>query len=273
MTVWRRGLCVERALLCGAVALLLSFVMAGCGATKPAWVSSPDRSADLPTGTEALLALADAQFAIEPHTGDTLDRSLAALEAVELSGDESDYQVHWRRARACFYLTEFVDDDVANARYVLPGVVHGELAVKVAPDRVEGHYFLALNLARGVEATSDVNGLTPMMEVAKRAAEVDPAYDEAGPLRLMGKVYMVAPEWPTSVGDRDEAVEVLKRAVSLAATPLNRLFLGQAFFHIEDFDRAVPHVRRALKLGLKGGLEAQWIDEARSYLMRMGASE
>lgn len=264
---------MEAAHFWGAAVLSLAFLVGGCGATKPAWVPSAHRAADLPAGTDALVALADAQFAIRPHSGDTLDRSLAALEAVELAGDASDYAVHWRWARACFLLTEFANSESAHERYVVPGVAHATKAVEAASERVEGHYYLALNMARGVEVTSDVEGLAPVIKVAKQAAKIDPSYDDAGPLRLIGKVYMVAPVWPTSVGDRDEAVEVLKRAVSLAGTPLNRLFLGQAFFHIDEFDHAVPHVRRALKLGADGGLDARWIDEARSYLRRMGASE
>ena len=72
----------------------------------------------------------------------------------------------------------------------------------------------------------------------------------------------------------------LKKALSLAATPLNRLFLGQAYYHVDDFDHATPHIRRALRDGAKqvpGGtvtrLESRWLDEARDYLRRMGASE
>jgi tetratricopeptide (TPR) repeat protein len=270
---WHRGLCVKTAPMWGAAALSLALVAGGCGTALSTWKPSPNRAADLPDGADALMALADVQFAIVPRTGDTLDRSLAALEAIEPSDAESDYETHWRWARACFYLTEYVGNEVAHQRYVLPGISHAMKAIEASQERVEGHYFLALNLARGVEATSDIDGLAPMMEVAQRAAEIDPSYDEAGPLRLLGKVYMVAPVWPTSVGDRDEAVEVLKRAVSLAGTPLNRLFLGQAFFHVEDFEHAVPHVRRAIKLGSNGGLEARWLEEARSYLMRMGAAE
>jgi hypothetical protein len=273
VALWHRSLLGKIAPVWGAAVLSLALMTAGCGVTKSVWMPSATRAAALPAGTDALLAFADAQFALTPRTGDTLDRSLAALEAIALSGTVADYEVHWRRARACFYLAEFVANDLANEHYVLPGVAHATKAVEASQDRVHGHYFLALNLARGVEATSNMEGLAPMMEVAKRAAALDASYDDAGPLRLIGKVYMVAPVWPTSVGDRDEAVEVLKRAVSLAGTALNRLFLGQAFFHIDDFEHALPHVRRALKLGTNGDLEARWVDEARSYLMRMGAAE
>ncbi len=251
----------------------LGFLGMGCATSGSAWAPDAQRSVDLPSTAEALLALADAEVAVKPRTPHTVDRALAALEALESLSTSPDFQTHWRIARASFYLSDLVSDDHLQTRYAALGVKHAEKAVEARGDAVEGHYYLALNIAKQVEAEGEVKGLQRMLDIAKRAAELDAGFDQAGPLRLMGKVYMVAPEWPTSVGDRDESVEVLKRAVSLHSTPLNRLFLGQAFFHIDAFKKAIPHVRSALKAGRKSGLEERWLDEARSYLMRMGASE
>ena len=254
-------------LLCACVFLV------GCAAAQPAWSPSPHRSAELPTEGAALVALADERLSDRPLTPESADRALAALETLDGAEGVEGYERDWRIGRAAFHLADLVSVEATQQRYYTLGADHAKRAIAAKEDRVEGHYYLALNLAKEVEATSDVDRIGPMLEVAKRAVEIDAAFDDAGPLRLIGKVYMVAPEWPTSVGDRDEAVEVLKKAVSVAPTPLNRLFLGQAFFHIDEHERAIPHVRRALKAGAKGALEARWVEEARSYLMRMGASE
>jgi tetratricopeptide (TPR) repeat protein len=220
-----------------------------------------------------LLTLADAQIAQSPRTPDRVDRALAALEAAARIGVEPPFELQWRVARACFHLSEMVSSSSASEAYALRGVTHGEQAVALSGERVEGHYYLALNMVKSVEASAEVTKLGPMMEVAQRAVTIDPSFDDAGPFRLVGKVYMVAPEWPASVGDRDKAVEILKKAVATAATPMNRLFLGQALYHIDEYDKAAPHVRRALKEGIKTGLPDRWLDEARDYLHRMGVGE
>jgi len=251
------------------LALLVGEV--ACGAQRANWVPSPRRAQGLPATADALVALADEQVALRPRSADTVDRALAALESAASHGVEPPFELQWRLARAYFLMTEHVPLSGQGEGYAALGVSHGGQAVAHADDRVEGHYYLALNMVKTVEASAEVDKLEPMLEVARRAVAIDPGFDAAGPLRLVGKVFMVAPEWPTSVGDRDEAVEMLKRAVTLAPTPMNRLFLGQAFYHVDDFEQAVPHIRRALKGDPGSGLEARWVDEARDYLMRMGA--
>lgn len=255
------------------VAVLVALVGEGAcgGAQMVTWVPSPDRAQGLPATVEALLALSDEQISQRPVSVDRVDRGLAALEAATSLAIDSPFELHWRLARAYFLVAEQLPLKGPGQGYTALGVTHGGQAVAFAADRVEGHYYLALNMAKTVEANADIEKLKPMLKVAKRAVTIDPAFDAAGPLRLVGKVYMMAPEWPTSVGDRDEAVDVLKRAVKLAPTSMNRLFLGEALYHIDEFDKAIAHLRRALKTGGADGLEERWRDEGKGYLMRMGA--
>ena len=47
----------------------------------------------------------------------------------------------------------------------------------------------------------------------------------------MGQIYMSAPSWPTSVGDVDQAIELLEDVVEdFADYPENHLVLAQAYF-------------------------------------------
>lgn len=257
-----------RLLLCGLVAGLL----AACpsSAPKTRWQPKESRSAGLPDDAAALIELADRETAVRPQTADRVDRALAALEKAAATGEASGFEVQWRISRASFQLAELLAGASTWRPYVVRGVTTGAVAAAADGERVEGHYYHALNAVKLAEADKDVDSLKPMMEIARRAAAIDPAYDDAGPLRLMGKVYMVAPEWPTSVGDREESVTLLKKALGLAPTPLNRLFLGEAFYHTEEYDKAAPQLRRALKDGEEQGLDARWLDEARDYLQRMG---
>lgn len=249
--------------------VVVSLVVSACPTRPTVFTPSPERAAGLPASVAELIALSDRLAAERPDDPHAIDRSLAALEAAEAKGPEEPVEVVWRMGRACFLLAEALGA-AQGKRFGQAGEGHAQRAIALASDRVEGHYYHALNMAKVAEATKDVEQLKPMMVIARAAADIDPAFDDAGPLRLMGKTYVVAPEWPTSVGDREQAVEVLKQAVSLAPTPLNRLFLGEALYHSESYEAAEAQIQRALKDGRAGGLAPRWISEGEDYLRRLG---
>jgi tetratricopeptide (TPR) repeat protein len=126
-------------------------------------------------------------------------------------------------------------------------------------------------MAKVAETTSNVRLVKAMVEPAERAEKIEAKYDDAGPLRFLGKVYLTAPAWPVSVGNPDKAIEMLERAVKLASVPLNRIFLGQAYYHDEEYELAEKQLRRALVDGRAKRLTERWRKEAREYLNRIAA--
>jgi len=74
-----------------------------------------------------------------------------------------------------------------------------------------------------------------------------------------------------SIGDREKAVEVLERAVKLAPVPLNRLFLAEAYFHDDEYEKAREILESVLQLPPEQGLAPRWRSEAESYLKRVRA--
>ncbi|MGM0578677.1 MAG: hypothetical protein ACQEXJ_23330 [Myxococcota bacterium] len=256
----------------GALATLLVVTLAACGGEPEVFIPPAERSADLPDDPGDLVALADRIHEEDDVVPARVDRALAALEKALDQGPEEPYEVLWRLARAGHRMAGLLETDAQTLEYVRAGRRYAERAVERRSDRVEGHYYLALNMARIAEASGDAGLLKPMMPIAKKAGEIAPAFEDAGPLRLMGKVYMVAPEWPANVGDREAAVETLKEAVSLAPTAMNRLFLGQAFYHAEEYDKAEAQLRRALRDAEEEALDRRWVEEAEDYLRRLGAA-
>ena len=251
------------------VALLACIVWTtGCATSSLAdWVPRPAHAADLPSSAEALLALADAA----PRTSaDANARALAAMESLDALGEAQGYNASWRHARAAFYLADLLPNKDLRKRYAQQGKEAGSRAIALEATRVEGHYYAALNAAKLVEFEGKAKGLKPLLESAKQAVELDPTFDNAGPLVLTGKVLMVAPEWPAGVGDREGAIEHLKRAVSAKPNALNKLFLGQAFYYAEEHKKATRMLKTALKQGEREGLASRWLDEAREYLNRIG---
>jgi tetratricopeptide (TPR) repeat protein len=254
---------------------LLVLLAGGCppptarSAVDPKLVVDQARSKDLPGRVEALRELSDKIVAAKSTSAAEYDRALAALEQA-LEKNKYDYDLLWRAARACFLVTEYAQDPKQVYAYGEAGRTFGERATKEQPKRVEGFYYLALDLSKMADAKKNLRLLNPAMAAAETAMKIDPAFDEAGPLRFLGKAYITAPAWPTSVGSPDKGVEMLQKAVSLAPVPINRLFLGEAYFHEEEYGKAKAALEQALSEG-KGKLHERWQKEGEDYLRRVKA--
>jgi Flp pilus assembly protein TadD len=173
-----------------------------------------------------------------PHTSAGDDGGVPqAVERVRRLWDQAqratvdnpaDVSLAWTFARASFDYAEFATNAAQRARLAEAGIEAARRSVRLAPDLAATHYYLAMNL--GQLARTRTLGALPLvteMEIAfKKAAGLDPAFDEAGPDRCLGLLYRDAPGWPISVGSKAKARTHLKRAVALApAYPENRLNL------------------------------------------------
>lgn len=250
-------------------------LLSACPSSGPRYVPDPDRDRGLPADVTRLIALADQLTAVplaeEPPPLAKSDRAIAALEKARSLAPQRAFDIQWRLARACFLMTEALSDKSQQHNYAIRGSEYARGAQSLNDKRVEPHYFLALNQAKVAEATSNVQLIKAMVEPAKKAARIDETYDDAGPLRYLGKVYLTAPAWPVSVGDPGKAIETLERAVKLAPVPLNRVFLGQAYYHDEEYDAAERQLRQALGDPRVGRLDKRWRKEAEDYLGRIAA--
>lgn len=111
------------------------------------------------------------------------------------------------------------------------GIVAARRARELKPDRVEGHYWYAINV--GLLADADrsygLNAVAEMEPALKRAVELDERHDYAGPLRVLGVLLLRAPAPPVSVGSPRKGLRLLQRAVELFPDyPENYLYLGEA---------------------------------------------
>jgi tetratricopeptide (TPR) repeat protein len=152
-----------------------------------------------------------ADEAMQLDTVEGANRSLAILKSFD------DYPALWRKARACAWLAEEFIDKKTRAQLAEKGIEYGERAIALEPDGVEGHYYLAEN--RWLAAETRRLGLYAAMprvrNEALAAVEADEKFDHAGPLRLLGAVYALAPGWPASIGDPEKAIEYLDRALAI----------------------------------------------------------
>ncbi len=82
-----------------------------------------------------------------------------------------------------------------------------------------------------------------VLELGEAASILDPHYEQAGALRILGRLHHLTPRIPLITGwiDRGRALELLQRSFELGPdNPLNRAFLAQAVWELErDSRRAI----------------------------------
>jgi hypothetical protein len=110
--------------------------------------------------------------------------------------------------------------------------------VKLNPNRVEGHYYLAALLGRQAERATvgALDAIPRILAEAERSAELDRTYDNCGPLVALGMLYVAAPPWPQSIGDPEQGIDYLREAVACSDYPVNRIVLAESLLDQGELD-------------------------------------
>lgn len=158
----------------------------------------------------------------------------AAYQAAKAEFEElsDDARIAWQFGRACFDWAEFSTNDTQRAGLAREGIEACERALQADPDLAAAHYYLGMNQGQ-LARTMSLRALKLVHEMEAhflKARELDPKFDEAGPDRNLGLLYLEAPGWPVSVGNRSKAKKHLGKAIKVApAFPENRLNLMEAY--------------------------------------------
>jgi tetratricopeptide (TPR) repeat protein len=168
-------------------------------------------------------------------------KSHAAAEAAERAYDAAragwaDDAEHadraWRLGRACFDWAEHATNDTHRAALAREGIAACERALSLISTSAPAHYYLGMN--RGQLARTMTLGALKLVSAMEqdflRARALDRHFDEAGPDRNLGLLYLFAPGWPVSLGNQKKARSHLEAAVELVPLhPGNRLNLMEAY--------------------------------------------
>ena len=253
---------VRHRVFCSVAAVVLC--QSSCS-RKPAPVYVPGdfQAQGLPGDPKKLISIADKLHKTDQKDVKQVERGLAALERLR-AVEGPTYQAMWRIARGRYLLCE---RDAARVKEnATGGMAAAQAAIDEEPDRVEGHYYSALNMGKLAELDSKLSLIKPMVAAAERASKIDPSYEAAGALVFLGKVHLTAPIWPVSVGNVEKSIEYLERALELAPRPLTRVFLGQAYAEDDRYEEAVRELELALAEAGDSGLDPKWRAEAEASL-------
>jgi hypothetical protein len=201
--------------------------------------------------------------------------SVKELENVATARD--DFEISWRMGRALFFLGQEEERRDEAAALHARGVEACVRAARLEPRRVEGHFWLGVNLALQAQAANSLAALLPAWRARRsleRAARINPAYHAAGPLRVLARL---AHKLPRIVGGGyARAFTEFARAIEIApANTVTRLYFAEMLLDAGEAARA----RRELETLLQAPLDAAWEFEttrdrlrAREMLERMRSS-
>lgn len=157
----------------------------------------------------------------------------AAYRAAEASyaTNKSSLEAAITLARTAFDYADLAPNDSIRETVANNGIAVARAAIAAATNSVGGHYYLALNI--GQLARTKMLGalklLGDMERELKTVIQLDPKFDYAGGYRTLGVLYLEAPGWPTSVGNKSKARSNLEKAVEIAPEfPENHLCLMEA---------------------------------------------
>jgi hypothetical protein len=186
----------------------------------------------------------------------------SAARAAALWNDAvtTDFVAAWKLARAYYWLGTHAPE--AERRAALErGVSAGENAVRLGPDRPEGHFWLAANMGTLAQSFGAAQGLKYRSRIKselERAIAIDPLWEQASAETALGQWYMKVPR--LFGGSRSKAEERFRRVLDRFPHSKNALlFLAEAM--IAD-DRGAE-ARRLLERLVETPIEPQWAPEDR----------
>jgi len=163
-------------------------------------------------------------------------------------GGTDRYEVQWRLARALFFLGQQAGSRDSGRQLYAAGIGSGERAVALNGDRVEGHFWVGVNLALFAETNGGIRGVRALrwarLEL-RRAIEIDERYHGAGPLRVLGRLDHKAPR--ILGGNRKRSRELLDRALAIApSNSVTLTYAAELAIETCEFDRASDLLRQLI---------------------------
>ena len=222
---------------------------------------------------QALIAQADALYA-QRSSIEKARQAAAVLRRARMS-DYSNYEVIWKLAKCDYYVGDHETDDDAKLNAFREGIAAGEAAVKLAPNRPEGHFWLGANLGGRAKAQGPLYALSSVPDIRREMETViklDEGYEAGSAYLALGEIDLDLPE--VMGGDRKRAVEELEKGLRVTGdNALLRLRLAEAYYEVKRPADARTQAEAILKMKPDPEYQAEHndaVEGARQLLKKLG---
>jgi len=201
--------------------------------------------------TEEITERADRLYKERARGTEPVRQSVLLLERAGTS-----FEALWRKGRAHFFLGQEADDESDARFHHRAGARAAKRAARMQRARVEGHFWLGVNLALLARQEIAHRALFHALKARRalwRAVHLDPAYHAAGPLRVLARLESKLPRLVG--GSRERARRRYEQAIKLApANTVTRLYFAELLAEMGDHMEA----RAQLETLLNSPDDAAW---------------
>lgn len=215
-----------RSLIIGFASISIVLGAVACNNNAPEMSANPN-AGDAKIATDKI---AEAEGLYEGR--EDLNKARAAVTALRQAhtADYGNYEASWKLARAAFYVGDRTDNDSEKNDMFREGTDAGKAAVKLQPDKPEGHFWLGANYG-GSAANSTIANLSSFEDIKgemEAVLKIDESYQGYSVYLGLGRLYLQAPK--VLGGDTTKATEYLEKGVKLnPKNTLMRYHLAEAY--------------------------------------------
>jgi tetratricopeptide (TPR) repeat protein len=199
---------------------------------------------------EGLLSEADKYYA-QRESIEHARQAVAVLRRARMA-DYNNYEAVWKLARSQYYVGSHEADDSETLKLEAfrEGIAAGESAIKLAPDKPEGHFWLGANLGGRAKVQGPVYALSSITDIRREMETVirlDEGFQSGSAYLALGQLDLELPE--VFGGDRKRAVEELEKGLRFGENnSLLRLRLAEAYYAVKRHADARTQASAILKL-------------------------
>jgi len=189
-------------------------------------------------------------------------RAAESIWAARLAGDPKSFESAWKLARARYWIGGHSPEKDAKAIFEA-GIAAGRTAAALAPDKPEGHFWVAANMG----ALAEIGGMSQGMKYKgdirtelETVLRLDPAFQEGSADRALGRWYYKVPG--LFGGSKKKSEQHLRQSLTYNPNSTASLyFLAETLI---DQNRK-PEAKTLLEKVIAVPVDPQWAPEDRDF--------
>jgi tetratricopeptide (TPR) repeat protein len=189
-------------------------------------------------------------------------RAAEHIWADRLTRDAKDFESAWKLARARYWLGGHAPEQERKSLFE-GGIAAGRSAIALAPNKPEGHFWVAANMGALAESFGARQGLKYRGDIKNELETVlrlDPAFQEGSADRALGRWYFKVPG--LFGGSKKKSEEHLRKSLTYNPNSTASLyFLAETLADMSRKDEA----RAALEKVIAAPLDPDWAPEDREW--------
>ena len=202
----------------------------------------------VPQDAAALVAEGDAHY----EQREDLGRARLAVEKYREAArrDPGLYEARWKAAKALFYVGRAVEANKEKTRAFAEAIAEAKGAVRLRPESVEGHFWLAACYGEYGQARGVLKSLSLRNDILRElnaAIRIDDSFDCGAVYVAMGRIYFKVPRF--FGGSLARSRTYLEKAGEYCSrTTTNLLYLAETYWALGERDLALRTLERLLEI-------------------------